>query len=123
MRSQATGFVSDMDHRFSHDFVHPFVNVQAVLLTPGDRDYIQQQQPLEKNQLQRDELWHATTPHSTPAAASTHPKSLYALLLRLVKWRREHSWSEITLKTQTHQSYRFICWTPGTGRTGAADEI
>ncbi|MFU9139255.1 recombinase XerD, partial [Erwinia tasmaniensis] len=43
-----------------------------------------------------------------PVGPATHPKSLYALLLRFVKWRRERNWSETTLKVQTHHSYRFI---------------
>lgn len=41
---------------------------------------------------------------------ASDPKSLYALLLRFVGWRRERNWSETTLKTQTHHSYRFILW-------------
>ncbi|MBD8224654.1 site-specific tyrosine recombinase XerC [Pantoea agglomerans] len=45
-----------------------------------------------------------------PVGPASHPKSLYALLLRFVKWRQERNWSETTLKTQTHHSYRFICW-------------
>jgi integrase/recombinase XerD len=45
-----------------------------------------------------------------PVGPASDPKSLYALLLRFVKWRRERNWSETTLKTQTHHSYRFILW-------------
>ena len=45
-----------------------------------------------------------------PVGPATHPKSLYNLLLRFVKWRRERNWSETTLKVQTHHSYRFILW-------------
>lgn len=35
-----------------------------------------------------------------PVGPASHPKSLYALLLRFVKWRRERNWSETTLKVQ-----------------------
>lgn len=45
-----------------------------------------------------------------PVGPASHPKSLYALLLRFVRWRRERNGSETTLKVQTHHSYRFICW-------------
>ena len=45
-----------------------------------------------------------------PVGPASHPKSLYHLLLRFVRWRRERNWSETTLKVQTHHSYRFICW-------------
>ncbi len=45
-----------------------------------------------------------------PVGPGSDPKSLYALLLRFVAWRRERNWSETTLKTQTHHSYRFIVW-------------
>lgn len=45
-----------------------------------------------------------------PVGPAHDPKSLYALLLRFVKWRRERNGSETTLKVQTHHSYRFICW-------------
>jgi integrase/recombinase XerD len=45
-----------------------------------------------------------------PVGPSRDPKSLYALLLRFVAWRRERNWSETTLKTQTHHQYRFILW-------------
>lgn len=56
-----------------------------------------------------------------PVGPATHPKSLYALLLRFVKWRRERNWSETTLKTQTHHSYRFILWASERGMHYAAD--
>ncbi|MBY4888791.1 ShlB/FhaC/HecB family hemolysin secretion/activation protein, partial [Pantoea sp. DY-15] len=44
----------------------------AAPLNPGDRDYIQnqQQQRLQNDQQQRDALWNATAPQSTPAADS-----------------------------------------------------
>ncbi|MCI4257381.1 recombinase XerD, partial [Dickeya dianthicola] len=45
-----------------------------------------------------------------PIGPASDPKSLYALLLRFVAWRRERNWSETTLKTQTHHQYRFILW-------------
>lgn len=45
-----------------------------------------------------------------PVGPASDPKSLYRLLLRFVVWRRERNWSETTLKTQTHHSYRFILW-------------
>lgn len=45
-----------------------------------------------------------------PAGPASDPKSLYALLLRFVAWRRERNWSETTLKVQTHHGYRFILW-------------
>lgn len=45
-----------------------------------------------------------------PVGPAHDPKSLYALLLRFVAWRRERNWSETTLKTQTHHQYRFILW-------------
>ncbi|MFD3242538.1 site-specific tyrosine recombinase XerC [Rahnella perminowiae] len=45
-----------------------------------------------------------------PVGPASNPKSLYALLLRFVAWRRERNWSETTLKTQTHHDYRFILW-------------
>ena len=64
-----------------------------------------------------------------PVGPASHPKSLYALLLRFVKWWRERNWSETTLKVQTHHSYRFICWAgergvrsdaPGAGELAAS---
>jgi len=45
-----------------------------------------------------------------PVGPASHPKSLYNLLLRFAKWRRERNGSETTLKTQAHHSYRFILW-------------
>ncbi|MEI7253243.1 recombinase XerD, partial [Pectobacterium versatile] len=45
-----------------------------------------------------------------PVGPACDPKSLYALLLRFVVWRRERNGSETTLKTQTHHDYRFIQW-------------
>lgn len=56
-----------------------------------------------------------------PVGPALDPKSLYALLLRFVKWRRERNWSETTLKVQTHHSYRFICWAGERGLYYAAD--
>ncbi|MBF1995113.1 site-specific tyrosine recombinase XerC [Serratia symbiotica] len=56
-----------------------------------------------------------------PVGPASHPKSLYALLLRFVRWRRERNWSETTLKTQTHHSYRFICWAAERGLYHAAE--
>lgn len=56
-----------------------------------------------------------------PVGPATHPKSLYALLLRFVGWRRERNWSETTLKVQTHHSYRFICWAAERGIHYAAE--
>lgn len=56
-----------------------------------------------------------------PVGPASHPKSLYALLLRFVKWRRERNWSETTLKTQTHHSYRFICWAQERGISYAGE--
>lgn len=56
-----------------------------------------------------------------PVGPATHPKSLYALLLRFVRWRRERNWSETTLKTQTHHSYRFILWAAERGVNIAAE--
>jgi integrase/recombinase XerD len=43
------------------------------------------------------------------------------LLLRFVRWRRERNWSETTLKTQTHHSYRFILWAAERGVNVAAE--
>lgn len=56
-----------------------------------------------------------------PVGPASHPKSLHALLLRFVKWRRERNWSETTLKTQTHHSYRFICWAQERGISYAGE--
>ena len=56
-----------------------------------------------------------------PVGPASDAKSLYALLLRFVKWRRERSWSETTLKTQTHHSYRFILWAAERGLYHAGD--
>ncbi|MFU9136172.1 site-specific tyrosine recombinase XerC [Erwinia tasmaniensis] len=56
-----------------------------------------------------------------PVGPATHPKSLYCLLLRFVKWRRERNWSETTLKVQTHHSYRFILWAAERGIRYAAE--
>jgi len=56
-----------------------------------------------------------------PIGPASHPKSLYALLLRFVRWRRERNWSETTLKVQTHHSYRFICWAAERGVHYAAE--
>ncbi|ADP11514.1 site-specific tyrosine recombinase XerC [Erwinia sp. Ejp617] len=56
-----------------------------------------------------------------PVGPAHDPKSLYALLLRFVKWRRERNWSETTLKVQTHHGYRFICWAQERGIHHAAD--
>ncbi|WP_345828013.1 site-specific tyrosine recombinase XerC [Erwinia sp. HDF1-3R] len=56
-----------------------------------------------------------------PVGPASHPKSLYALLLRFVRWRQERNWSETTLKVQTHHSYRFICWAAERGLYHAGD--
>ncbi len=56
-----------------------------------------------------------------PIGPAHDPKSLYALLLRFVTWRRERNWSETTLKTQSHHSYRFICWANERGISYAAE--
>jgi hemolysin activation/secretion protein len=47
-------------------------NTFAASLTPGDRDYIQnqQQQRLQQDQQQRDALWNATSPQAAPAGAA-----------------------------------------------------
>jgi len=56
-----------------------------------------------------------------PVGPASDPKSLYNLLLRFVRWRRERNWSETTLKTQTHHSYRFILWAAERGVNVAAE--
>jgi len=56
-----------------------------------------------------------------PLGPASDPKSLYALLLRFVRWRRERNWSETTLKVQTHHSYRFILWAGERGLHYAAE--
>jgi len=56
-----------------------------------------------------------------PVGPASDPKSLYALLLRFVKWRRERNWSETTLKVQTHHQYRFILWVAERGLYHAAE--
>lgn len=56
-----------------------------------------------------------------PVGPAHDPKSLYALLLRLVAWRRERNWSETTLKVQTHHQYRFILWASERGIHYASD--
>lgn len=56
-----------------------------------------------------------------PVGPASDPKSLYNLLLRFVKWRRERNWSETTLKTQTYHSYRFILWAAERGVNVAAE--
>lgn len=56
-----------------------------------------------------------------PVGPASHPKSLYNLLLRFVKWRRERNWSETTLKVQTHHSYRFTLWAAERGVYHAGD--
>lgn len=56
-----------------------------------------------------------------PVGPAHDPKSLYALLLRFVVWRRERNWSETTLKTQTHHQYRFILWASEHGLNYASD--
>lgn len=55
-----------------------------------------------------------------PVGPASDPKSLYALLLRFVAWRRERNWSETTLKVQTHHTYRFILWASEHGVNYAA---
>lgn len=56
-----------------------------------------------------------------PVGPASDPKSLYALLLRFVAWRRERNGSETTLKTQTHHDYRFILWAAERGIHYAAE--
>lgn len=56
-----------------------------------------------------------------PVGPAHDPKSLYALLLRFVAWRRERNWSATTLKTQTHHQYRFILWAAERGLHYAND--
>lgn len=56
-----------------------------------------------------------------PVGPAHDPRSLYALLLRFVKWRRERNWSETPLKVQTHHSYRFILWAAERGLYHARD--
>ncbi|PVZ84727.1 recombinase XerD [Serratia sp. S1B] len=56
-----------------------------------------------------------------PVGPAHDPKSLYALLLRFVAWRRERNWSATTLKTQTHHQYRFILWAHERGLHYAQD--
>jgi integrase/recombinase XerD len=56
-----------------------------------------------------------------PVGPASDPKSLYALLLRFVAWRRERNWSQTTLKTQTHHQYHFIRWANERGLHYAAD--
>ena len=56
-----------------------------------------------------------------PVGPASDPKSLYALLLRFVKWLRERNWSETTLKVQTHHQYRFILWVAERGLYHAAE--
>ncbi|WP_456311515.1 site-specific tyrosine recombinase XerC [Serratia proteamaculans] len=56
-----------------------------------------------------------------PVGPASDPKSLYNLLLRFVRWRRERNWSETTLKVQTHHSYRFILWAAERGLYHAGD--
>ncbi|WP_342755384.1 ShlB/FhaC/HecB family hemolysin secretion/activation protein [Pantoea sp. MBD-2R] len=64
-----------------------FCKVLAAPLTPGDRDYIQtqQQQQLEQNQQQRNALWHASTPHSAPAAAGTQSGQCFPVHRIIIK--------------------------------------
>lgn len=56
-----------------------------------------------------------------PIGPASDPKSLYALLLRFVVWRRERNGSEATLKVQTHHQYRFILWAAERGVHYARD--
>lgn len=56
-----------------------------------------------------------------PVGPASDPRSLYALLLRFVVWRRERNWSETTLKVQTHHQYRFIVWSVERGLHWGAD--
>ncbi len=71
--------------------------------------------------LRSDRLLTVNEIYCQPVGPATYPKSLYALLLRFVKWRRERNWSETTLKTQTHHSYRFILWAAERGINYAAE--
>lgn len=68
-----------------------------------------------------DRLLSVDEVYRQPVGPAHDPKSLYALLLRFVKWRRERNWSETTLTTQTHHCYRFILWATERGLHHAAD--
>ncbi|MDN0122578.1 site-specific tyrosine recombinase XerC [Yersinia aleksiciae] len=72
-------------------------------------------QPRANRLLSMDDIYRK------PVGPATDPKSLYALLLRFINWRRERNWSETTLKTQSHHSYRFICWANERGISYAAE--
>ncbi len=56
-----------------------------------------------------------------PVGPVHDPKSLYALLLRFVAWRRARNWSDTTLKVQTHHTYHFILWATERGLYYASD--
>ncbi|ELM8658205.1 phage integrase N-terminal SAM-like domain-containing protein, partial [Escherichia coli] len=62
------------------------------------------------NRKRRGSLLTVDDVYRQPVGPAHDPKSLYALLLRFVVWRRERNWSEATLKVQTHHSYRFVQW-------------
>lgn len=62
------------------------------------------------NRKRRGSLLTVDDVYRQPVGPASEPKSLYALLLRFVVWRRERNWSETTLKVQTHHQYRFILW-------------
>lgn len=53
----------------------------AAPLTPGDRDFIQnqQQQRLQQDQQQRDALWQAASPQSTPDKASSQSGPCFSI--------------------------------------------
>ncbi|MCD1125593.1 site-specific tyrosine recombinase XerC [Jinshanibacter sp. LJY008] len=70
---------------------------------------------MANRQPRKDALLTVDEVYRKPIGPASDPKSLYALLLRFVAWRRERNWSETTLKTQTHHSYRFIQWSAERG--------
>jgi integrase/recombinase XerD len=77
--------------------------------------------PPSNRRPRKDALLTVDDIYRQPVGPASDPKSLYALLLRFVTWRRERNWSETTLKVQTHHSYRFICWANERGISYAAE--
>lgn len=77
--------------------------------------------PPSNRRPRKDALLTVDDIYRQPVGPASDPKSLYALLLRFVTWRRERNWSETTLKTQTHHSYRFLCWANERGISYAAE--
>lgn len=76
---------------------------------------------MANRKLRADRLLTVEEVYRQPVGPAQDPKSLYALLLRFVKWRKERNWSETTLKTQTHHSYRFTLWASERGLNYAAE--